>query len=368
MTQVRRLSAVGGLLTLAAILTSPLIWGHSGKDKVPDSGSRPARPDRPEPVFIDPTTAPTKFTDKPVVAYVNKDNETVVGFQVKAKAESRERPRDIAVIVDTTASQAGGPMNTAVEATQELIKQMGERDRLAIWTANLDAHNLSKDFLAKDKLAPAVKALKEEYPSGAGNLKKVLSQVVASFANERGRQRVVLLFGGSMSVAGPLTDDDRYELTEAMVKKEIAYFPVPLGLRLDPMNIHTLASGTGGSPLRFRPSEKTDEAVKRMLGVVALPIFYPTGYKAGADVVEAYPCKLPPLRTDVPTLMVAKIKPNGKLALAVEGTVADKDAKFEWSEPVPEAGLENYFLAGMFLQWKESKDRPAKLQADRALV
>jgi len=155
-----------------------------------------------------------------------------------------------------------------------------------------------------------------------------------------------------------------------MVKREIVFFPVPLGRQMDPQNLHGLASGTGGVAIRVNMGENVSDAIKRLELAVSAPILYPRDFQLPQPLVqEFYPTKLPPLRADAPTLMVGRLtKPVKTLEIKVDGKVADKPVSVTVAEPVNDAELDNFFLVGLVHQWKNAKDQPALIQADRALV
>src|SRR5207248_2644465 len=138
--------------------------------------------------------------------------------------------------------------------------------------------------------------------------------------------------------------------------------------RPDPANLHGFINGTGGKVVRLTAKGKTDAVVTDLFEAVAAPILYPTKATLPAEVSEALPTKLPPLRRDAPTLVVGKIKPGKTFDYTLAGTVAGKAVGVQASLPVPEAEIENYFLVTVFNQWRERKDRPAMIQADRALA
>src|SRR5262249_32351245 len=159
------------------------------------------------------------------------------------------------------------------------------------------------------------------------------------------RQRIVLFLGDGRSLAGPLDEDTRAALCDDMVKRGVTFFSVPLGARLEPLNLHGLANGTGGKCVRLTAPEepKNDKdakpegtrplqaplemAVDRLLEAFSVPVLYPDTFKLPAEVVEAFPPRLPPLRSDSPTLVVGKIKPGATLNYTLAGTVAGKEVK-----------------------------------------
>src|SRR5262249_10780861 len=153
---------------------------------------------------------------------------------------------DYLVLIDTSASKAQGPLLEAQNITRELAAKLGANDRMALWTVNLREKKLTNGFKSGKELETALKDLAKEVPLGAVNLKAGLNKAIDSFDEKAGRQRVILFLGDGKSVAEPVTGNDRAELCARMIKKQIAFFAVPVGLRLEPQNLHGLASGTGG--------------------------------------------------------------------------------------------------------------------------
>src|SRR5262249_13320655 len=149
-----------------------------------------------------------------------------------------------------------------------------------------------------------------------------LERAIQGFSAERGHRRAVLLLGDGMSLHHPLTADDRARLADEMVAKEVSFFAIPVGPRLDAHNLHGLAGGTGGSIVRIQPRETVKELIERWKQAVQAPVFYPASlsFTTGA-VADVLPTKLPPLRGDTPTLVVGRLGETGQLAYRIEGRV-----------------------------------------------
>lgn len=320
MIQVRRLGVVGAVLALVAVITCTQVRGGPDKDdalkKWRKSGTEPEGGKVPADDLADDLAA-TKFAQEKVVVYQTRDNDWTFGWQIKPalKVDKDERPRDFLILVDTSASQNRGPLQAAQKIAEAVVKDLREDDRAAIWTVNVEPKDLTKGFLEKGKFDDALKTLEKEYPSGAANLKKTLQDALGDngFENNSGRRRVILYLGDGMSVAGPLSADARAELCGKQVKKRIAFFSVPLGSRFDPLNLHGLPNATGGTVVRCKPNEGAEGLLKSFKAALDVPIFYPQLAKFSPDVLEVLPAPLPPLRTDVPTLVVGRIKEKGKL-------------------------------------------------------
>jgi hypothetical protein len=375
MTYVRRLRAVGAILALAAVLTTSHVWGDpanktSEKRRVGSKRTTPAKADQD---FVE-DLASSKFAKGGVLTYRTTGGDVLFALQLKPKLEpAPSRPRDYLVMVDTSASQVKGPLTIATDIAAALAAQAGTQDRLAIWTVNIPeaTTNLTRGFRnpQSEQVREALATLQKEVPLGDTDLKDGLEKAVASFSHDEERQQVIVFLGDGLSVHNPITPADRAHLSDTMIQNGITFFPVPLGPKLDPANLHGLATGTGGVVVRRSPQESAGDVAKRLAESVAAPVLYPKNFTLGAEVAEAFPTKIPPVRADVPTLIIGRLKSAcAALGYTLEGVVAGREVRLESSESVSESEPDNFFLVSMAEQWKHGKDQPALTRADRALA
>jgi hypothetical protein len=367
MTHVRRLVAVGAVLALVVVYTCSHVLGDPSRDKNrfhPTDGSAAA------PAAAAEEQARSRFADQPVVTYRTKDGELLFALQLQAKLEAGEhQPRDFAVLVDTTAGQALGSLPVAKRLVELVAGKLAADDRMAIWSVSNEIKDLSKGFKASDKLADALKALNDEYPAGSSSLKDAIQRVTKDFPREANRQKVVLFFGDGRSLNDPITSKDRAALCDDLIKRDIAFFPIPLGHRPDPENLHGLATGTGGAPIRMFPGDQPETFAKRFETALAAPILYPKSFELTKDVVaEVLPATLPPLRGDTPTLVVGRIAAGKEFSYTIKGTVNGKSVTITDTEKVPPDEKDNFFLVSLVQQWRNAKDQGAIIRADRALA
>ncbi|MFO0925936.1 MAG: vWA domain-containing protein [Gemmataceae bacterium] len=373
MKKVRWLAAIGIVSAVAALWTYADVSGDSGRDKeLKDWRRGDGKIKHPDPKGpFGEELERNRFMDRPAVAYRTPAGDQLFALQIQPKlADAPAQPTDYLVVIDTSASQAAqGNLTAAVQVVDELAKKVGPNDRVAVWTANLKARDVTRGFKSGKELNATVKELVNEVPLGAVNLKRCLSDAVNGFEPQAGRRRAVVYLGDGKSVADPLDADSRAELCDLLIRKQAAFFAVPLGIDLDSQNLHGLVSGTGGKVVRTGPAELAETFVVRLLQDVAEPICYPESFKLPAGVTAALPTRLPPLRRDGSTLVVGKVAP-GTTAIdyKLSGEVAGKPVTLDQSVSLPAADPENYFLTGVFDQWKARKDRPALLQGDRALA
>src|SRR5262249_26477241 len=183
------------------------------------------------------------------------------------------------------------------------------------------------------------------------------------------RQRIVLYLGDGLSTHTPLSAADRTDLGRRMVEQRIGFFGVPLGLKLDPHNLHGLATASGGLVVRVQLLEESlDEALRKLEAAFAAPVLYPTRLTLPAVVSEHYPTRLPPLRPDSSTLVLGRMQEAKELAVRVSGTVSGRPVTVNLTEQVHGPEVDNFFLVGMAEQWQKARDQHALIRADRALV
>ncbi len=380
MTFLKRLRLLPAILGVAATLVAvnaSLFGDVPGANPVKPAGSGA------EPGRIAEDLALTKFSKLPALTYQPRDSEMLFAWQVKPTVEApAPRPRDIVVIVDTSASQAGQPMKQASQIITGLAASLNANDRLNVWVASTPAatRSLTKGFFApgSDEIRDAAVTITDvEYGSGATDLKNALNKASATLPPVRGaRQQLVLFLGDGESSFNPVTEDDRVAIGSRMEADDVFFFAVPLGLKVNPQNLHGFASITGGSVVRLQEdlaaSAGRKEFIDRLLAALDTPVVKVEKADFGAEVGEVYPSKLPPLRADRTTLVMGKLaKPTaGAVSLAVKGKVANRAVALNFNEKLPAPQLEHYFLNMMLSQWRDAphKDAPAMLQSDRALA
>ncbi|MBY0229630.1 MAG: VWA domain-containing protein, partial [Gemmataceae bacterium] len=383
MIERRRLFAAGALLAIAGILACTNAWSDPGgeaKEKAAKDKELKAWREGDHgvirPVVNDAAgngldIDKNSFTGVPLSVYKHGDGDTYFALQLQPKlADEPARPTDYLVIIDTSASKAMGYLSAAVHITKELASRLGKDDRIAIWTANLKAKDLTQGFVEgdSDKAKAALKDLEDETPLGAVDLKKALRESIASVEAKASRRRALIYLGDGKSVADPVDAAERTEIAQSLIKKAMPFHAVPLGPRIDSKNLHGLVQATGGKVIRTGLTEKAEVFLPRLLKDVGEPVLYGAALALPASATDVLPSRVPPLRRDVPTLVVGKLADGAKkLAYTVSGEQGGKAFKAESEVAVPAADPDLFFLHGMAAQWKAKPQEPALLAADRAL-
>ena len=182
--------------------------------------------------------------------------------------------------------------------------------------------------------------------------------------------------GESAASAAPLTEAVRVELGGKMEQQGVAFFAVPLGLKINAHNLHGFAALTGGTVVRVTDDVATArgraDAAAKLKAAFDVPVLRPEKVTFGPEVAEVFPTRLPPLRADRATLVVGTLKADAASVTArIDGRLADGSGHaVALAERLPVSEPDNYFLHAMVEQWRTAanKDAPAILPADRALA
>lgn len=322
--------------------------------------------------------ARTRFTDQPALTYRTPAGQTLFAWQVKpVLAASAPRAKDVVILVDTSASQAGKPLQSAKQIITAMSKSAGADDRYDVWTVNFNddkaTRSLTRGFkpASDDAVKTAASRLTDtEYAAGATDLKAGLEKATAGFENKPGRQQIVLLLGDGDSAASPapITEATRLEIAARLGRNEVQFFAIPLGLKVNSYNLHGLATMTGGAVIRLGGT--TTDAAQTIAKSFDVPVLRTEKFAFGEGVVESFPSKLPPLRSDRSTLVLGSVKDGTTdISLSVSGTVHGVARELTLTQSLPAADADHAFLNAMTEQWRtaSTKDAPAILPADRAL-
>ncbi len=383
MTIVKRLrlltAILGGAAVTAAIGTT--VFGEIRAKRE----SAPAAPIRTEANVLADDLARNSFAAKPALTYKNSAGQAAFAWQLKPTATpARVRDRDIMVLVDTSASQAGLPLNRARNIIDGLAQSVAETDRIDVWTINLNDPKATRSMTEGFKPArseavtsASARLVETEYAAGATDLKVGLERAMAAFEPNPGRNQVILFLGDGESSASlvPLNEAIRVELGGKMDQQNIAFFAVPLGIKVNANNLHGFATLTGGAVVRLTEDTTTIRGqstfATQLRTAIDVPIVKVTKVTYSNEAVEVFPTRLPPLRADRATLVVGSLKSDAaSITAKVEGIVAGQPVTMELAERLPPSDSEHYFLHAMIEQWRSApvKDAPAILAADRALA
>ncbi|MDW7993823.1 MAG: VWA domain-containing protein [Gemmatales bacterium] len=281
------------------------------------------------------------------------------------------KPRDFAILFDTTASQAGETWLVQLALLKDFVHHLAEDDRLWILLVNTQPAELTPGFITKQDgvLQKAFRELSELTPMGAADLRAALDKVLERLENRPDRQQVVVYIGDGMSTLRPLGLQDRLRYAEQFNRLRVNVYAIPIGFRLDPEFLNGLSTSTGGAVWRVDMRFQVPELWRQWLAQLDTPILYPSEIQLPPEVVEAFPVKLPPLRGDSPTLVVGQLRElPQKFVWKVKGLVREQAIEVSQEEKVWAPEVTMFCLKALVEQAKKHREAPALLPADRMLA
>src|SRR5262245_39470921 len=185
MTTARRLQAAAAFTAVVLAATCWQIGGVFSRNKVTSLlGKHITSADK-----LNGADVSGRFATRPVVTFKADDGESFFAMQLKpGLGHVAALPRDIIVVVDTSASQVGLPLQNSRQIAEQLAKQAGPNDRMTIWTVNTPDENKQLtagfcppgDAKIKDALGQMERVI---YAAGATDLKDGMKKILSSVSN-----------------------------------------------------------------------------------------------------------------------------------------------------------------------------------------
>ncbi|MGO8690547.1 MAG: hypothetical protein ACLQLG_13070 [Thermoguttaceae bacterium] len=226
-------------------------------------------------------------------------------------------PRDVVILVSTSASQAGEYRTESFQALQSLVAGLAPGSRLRLIATDLGAVPLTKGFVAPDSAEwkEALAALNQRTPLGSNDMEKALSAAAGSFGGSTS-PRVLVYIGDGSSRANLLKIEKFQPLATALADQHVSVLSYGVGSRVDRQMLDLLARQTGGGVLEGAGSDVGN----RLAAAAVAAVYWPTAaVKWPAGMGEVFPKALPPLRSDRDTVLIGTLK--GKEPLRIEATV-----------------------------------------------
>src|SRR5262249_3560691 len=136
------------------------------------------------------TTAPSSAE---LGTYTQDGGQTYFALSLTPPATAQqEQPRDVVVVFNTSASQAGPYRDTALSAVEACVAKLHPQDRVQILAADLQARPITNKFwpAASAELRAALESLRRESPLGATDMDNVLRMAAARFEKDHANGRV----------------------------------------------------------------------------------------------------------------------------------------------------------------------------------
>ncbi len=259
-------------------------------------------------------------------------------------------PRDVLVMFDTSASQAGEFREKALAALQSFLSSLDTNDRVKIAAIDLQTIELTNAFVAPASIEvqQALSKLRERVPLGSTDLELGLEAAATSFAQATaGHLRTAAYIGDGMSTARLIPNSRMQQLVDQLVSQQISVDSYAIGPRLDNLLLGALANHTGGMLLVDTDDWNAKQAGILLASTVKEPVLWPQQVQLPASLADAYPRRLPPLRFDRDTILIGRGKeqPSGSIQATTESNGQKMQMAWQLAPQMPSD--DNAYLADL---------------------
>ena len=259
--------------------------------------------------------------------------------------EATSDARDIVVLFDTSASQAGEFRQQGLKVVEAFVSSLGSADRVSLIAVDTQVVPMSNGFVAPRGLAieAATKRLSLRVPLGATDLQAGLTSAIAQLDN---RGSAIVYVGDGMSTSRLIPASELAALTADLRRRETPVYTFAVGPQTDLSLIGSIAQLTGG--LVVHESNGAVESARQLLTAVRQPVFYPQSVSLTPTDAATLPADMLPIRADRDTILPG-IAHVDRLVYEVKGRVGQTTKTYRWTvTPKPQDA--NAFLKPLFEQ------------------
>lgn len=285
----------------------------------------------------------------PAARLATYEKEGVSYFALSVMPELKgvsNRARDVLVLVDTSASQAGAVREISLEAVRSLASRLSANDRIKLVAVDVEPAPMHEGWLqvGSSEWKAAVETLKKRTPLGATRLKEVLEYAVTAFEDAPNRTRCALYIGDGVTVTNMTAQNALGDLTAHLRDRKIAFSSLAIGYDRDVALLSCIGNLTGGNILVANNETTGSDAGASLARVVAGSVIWPESVVLPEEMQERQPAVFPPLRTDRDTIVLGTLQKPGDFKIFVRGEIEGKPVSLQWATSAEPSSPDFAFL------------------------
>jgi len=278
-----------------------------------------------------------------LATYETPTGETYFALSLMPKvAVDVSQPRDVVILFDTSASQAGPYRADALTALNSMLKSLSPNDRVMLMAVDMNAVPMTAKFAnpGSPEMQAALAKLQQRAPLGATDMETGLRSALATIDGTA--PATIVYMGDGMSKAGGFTTESFGALVNDLTKKRVSVSSFAIGQDRNVQLLATLANQTGGFiHLDTAAPDSAVNAGTLLAGSINSTVLWPEDVKLPPSVTVAYPSPMPPLRSDRDTVLIGQLDSNEAGTISVEASVNGKPTRLEWTV-TPEKPSEDF--------------------------
>ena len=251
--------------------------------------------------------------------------------------------RDVVILFDTSASQAGIYRDKALSALRDFTATLGDKDRVALYSVDVHAVPMTTEFVSAKSpaFAAALGKLQQRAPLGSTDMGEALNAAAHTFAAGNAPKRVVYIGDGQNSAG---VDDLRPTL-DKLIDQRISVSSYAIGPDQNNAFLASVSNLTGGALVIDSKTITGQQAAQIMQGIVMETVLWPTDVKMPRGISKLYPAKLPPLRADRDTIVIGEGKLDDAFDVSVTAEGSSKPVELKWTVAPNKSNDDNAYIA-----------------------
>jgi Ca-activated chloride channel family protein len=272
-------------------------------------------------------------------------------------AESRQVPRDMVFVLDTSGSMEGPKMEQAKKALKFCLGHLGKQDRFALMNFATTVNKYSERLknADSDSVADARKWVDRLQATGGTAIDAAMAAALEMRANDTGRTFTVVFFTDGQPTVGEINPDAILKNVMAKRTDNTRIFTFGVGDDVNAVLLDRLADQTRAVSTYVRPEEDIEVKVSALYDKISHPVLTELKLTAGSGVElrEMYPNHLPDLFHGGQLVVLGRYTGYGAAALTLSGKVGEEGREFVYEASFPEkTGDERAFVESLWARRK----------------
>ncbi|HEY3967627.1 MAG TPA: VWA domain-containing protein, partial [Planctomycetaceae bacterium] len=257
--------------------------------------------------------------------------ESLFALSIKAAPVESTDAHDVAIVVDTSASQSGEYGRQALAVLESCLVSLNASDRVRLFAVDTQIKSLSADFAAPQspETKAALAALQQRVPLGATDLQPALETALRSLQGDRPHSLIYI--GDGMSTGKLIEWTGFRTLINEFRRQQVPVTSYAIGPRTDLQVLGILAEHTGGVVLvdalvddTKLPAEKLGQKLAR---AAEATVFYADELAVSPEIHKLLPRVVPPIRADRETIVLGE----GTIPASLKVTANGAGRSLSWT-------------------------------------
>ena len=259
------------------------------------------------------------------------------------------KPRELALVVDTSGSMSGPKLEQTKAALRQVIGGLPDGDRFNVISYGNSVVPLwdASELATSDKRKEALDWVEGLRAMGGTNIHDALKAALAQPAIP-GMPRVVLFMTDGRPTMGETTNPDEILRAAARMNPggKVRIFVFGVGVDVNPVFLDKLALDNHGVPSYVRPNEDVERKVAGLFDKIRYPVLTDVRVDfGGISVTEVLPGVTPDLFRGGQVVIAGRYRRGGKTDVVVSGRDGEQGREFHY---VLSAGAEGQGLRDDF--------------------